>query len=78
MPVGLTQDLPYPMILGRDWRKIYEVLGVAKNVGTGEIGLTEEGTGELNLEQLTSSQESTGRRAGIPSYPGNGAGKGGG
>ncbi|KYO29170.1 hypothetical protein Y1Q_0009950 [Alligator mississippiensis] len=56
MPVGLAWDLPYPMILGWDWPEIYKVLGVAKNIRRGEVSLAGEDTGDLDLEQLTSSQ----------------------
>lgn len=30
MPVGLPKDLPYLMILGRDWKEIYNILDTVR------------------------------------------------
>lgn len=56
MPIRLARDLPYPMILGWDWHKIYEVLKVTRNVGVGGVGLAEDTTEDLDLEQLTGNR----------------------
>lgn len=40
MPVGLAKDLPYPLILSRDWAKIYQVLDTVRI----QEGLTGEET----------------------------------
>ncbi|KYO20603.1 hypothetical protein Y1Q_0012505 [Alligator mississippiensis] len=36
MPVGVARDLQYLMILGRDWREIYEVLHIVREDRMGE------------------------------------------
>ncbi|KYO27638.1 hypothetical protein Y1Q_0005204 [Alligator mississippiensis] len=56
MPVVLAWDLPYSMILGRDWHEIYKVLKVTRNISIGEVSLARDNTEDLDLKKLTSSQ----------------------
>lgn len=39
MLVGLARDLPYPMILGHNWRRIYEALDATRNGQQLAVGL---------------------------------------
>ncbi|KYO27702.1 hypothetical protein Y1Q_0005259 [Alligator mississippiensis] len=57
MPVGLAQDLPYPMILGWDWCEIYEVLGVAKNIVMGETDASEWALGAVLSPEIEGAFE---------------------
>lgn len=61
MPVGVACNLPYPVILGWDWKEIYEVLNVIKNNRLGEVSLLgseeDDPVGEsFDVEQLVCSK----------------------
>ncbi|KYO24051.1 hypothetical protein Y1Q_0004634 [Alligator mississippiensis] len=60
MPVALAEDLPYLMVLGHKWTKIYYILDIVRAYAKDILGLMVEesdtdDTVKFDLESLASS-----------------------